>query len=46
MKPIVKKILAVLTGPRTLGQLRTAIDADSLTLPAEVRSALDDVSLG
>jgi len=37
---------AVLSGPRTLGQLRTAIDADSLTLPGEVRSALDDVSLG
>lgn len=37
---------AVLSGPRTLGHLQGAIEADSLSLPGEVRAALDDVSRG
>lgn len=37
-------VVAPVVGARTVGQLRASLDADRLTLPAEIRSALDDVS--
>ena len=37
-------VTAPIVGARTAAQLRASLDADSLTLPAEIRSALDDVS--
>ncbi len=37
-------VTAPIVGARTAAQLRGSLDAESLTLPAEIRSALDDVS--
>lgn len=37
-------VSAPILGARTLGQLTAALAADALDLPAEIRSALDDVS--
>jgi aryl-alcohol dehydrogenase-like predicted oxidoreductase len=37
-------VVAPIVGARTVGQLKGSLDADSLTLPEEIRSALDDVS--
>jgi aryl-alcohol dehydrogenase-like predicted oxidoreductase len=37
-------VAAPIVGPRTLGQLTAALTAESLHLPDEIRSALDDVS--
>lgn len=37
-------VSAAIVGPRTAGQLQSALAAESLTLPAEIRAALDDVS--
>ena len=37
-------VVAPLIGARTVHQLRTALAADSLDLPAEIRSALDELS--
>jgi aryl-alcohol dehydrogenase-like predicted oxidoreductase len=37
-------VSSVILGARTLGQLTAGLAADSLTLPVEIRRALDDVS--
>lgn len=37
-------VAAPILGPRTLGQLTAALAAETLELPAAIRSALDDVS--
>jgi aryl-alcohol dehydrogenase-like predicted oxidoreductase len=37
-------VSAALVGARTAAQLRASLDADRLTLPAEIRGALDEVS--
>lgn len=37
-------VVAPILGARTAAQLRASLDADRLTLPAEIRAALDDVS--
>jgi aryl-alcohol dehydrogenase-like predicted oxidoreductase len=37
-------VTAPLVGARTVGQLAGSLAADAVTLPAEIRSALDDVS--
>jgi aryl-alcohol dehydrogenase-like predicted oxidoreductase len=37
-------VTAVIVGARTLGQLTTLLAAESLTIPGEIRDALDDVS--
>ena len=37
-------VVAPIIGPRTLGQLTAALASESLTLPDEIRRALDDVS--
>jgi len=37
-------VAAAVTGPRTAAQLLAALDAERLTLPAEIAAALDDVS--
>lgn len=37
-------VVAPIVGARTWVQLRAALDAEQMTLPAEIRSALDDVS--
>ena len=39
-------VASVLLGPRTAAQLRGALRAEELTLPAEIGAALDDVSFG
>lgn len=38
-------IATVIVGPRTVHQLRTAMQSESLVLPEEIRSVLDEVSL-
>jgi aryl-alcohol dehydrogenase-like predicted oxidoreductase len=38
-------VVAPIVGARTTGQLKGSLDADSTVLPAEIRQALDDVSL-
>jgi aryl-alcohol dehydrogenase-like predicted oxidoreductase len=37
-------VVAPIVGARTVAQLKGSLDADTLTLPAEIREALDDVS--
>jgi len=37
-------VVAPVVGARTAGQLKGSLDADSVTLPPEIREALDDVS--
>ena len=37
-------VTAAILGARTVGQLRGALQADEVTLPAEIVRALDDVS--
>jgi aryl-alcohol dehydrogenase-like predicted oxidoreductase len=37
-------VVAPIVGARTAGQLKGSLDADATILPAEIRSALDDVS--
>jgi aryl-alcohol dehydrogenase-like predicted oxidoreductase len=37
-------VTAPVVGARTAAQLRASLESESLTLPAEIRSALDDVS--
>jgi aryl-alcohol dehydrogenase-like predicted oxidoreductase len=37
-------VTAPIVGARTAAQLRSSLDAERLTLPAEIRSALDEVS--
>jgi aryl-alcohol dehydrogenase-like predicted oxidoreductase len=37
-------VTAPIVGARTIGQLRSALEADSLVLPDEIRTALDEVS--
>ena len=37
-------VTAPIVGARTAAQLRASLDADRLTLPAEIRAALDEVS--
>lgn len=37
-------VTSAIVGARTLSQLRASLDAERLTLPAEIRSALDEVS--
>jgi aryl-alcohol dehydrogenase-like predicted oxidoreductase len=37
-------VVAPIVGARTAAQLKGSLDADSVTLPEEIRSALDDVS--
>jgi aryl-alcohol dehydrogenase-like predicted oxidoreductase len=37
-------VVAPIVGARTSGQLKGSLDADDVTLPDEIRSALDDVS--
>ncbi len=37
-------VTAPIVGARTAAQLRASLDAEGLTLPAEIRSALDEVS--
>lgn len=39
-------VASILLGPRTAAQLRGALRAEELTLPAEIGAALDDVSFG
>jgi aryl-alcohol dehydrogenase-like predicted oxidoreductase len=39
-------VATVLLGSRTAAQLRGALRAEELTLPAEIRAALDEVSAG
>jgi aryl-alcohol dehydrogenase-like predicted oxidoreductase len=38
-------VVAPIVGARTAAQLRTALAAEDVTLPAEIRAALDDVSM-
>jgi aryl-alcohol dehydrogenase-like predicted oxidoreductase len=38
-------VVAPIVGARTSGQLKGSLDADDLTLPTEIRDALDDVSI-
>lgn len=38
-------ISTVIVGPRTIHQLRTAVQSDALVLPDEIRSVLDEVSM-
>ena len=37
-------VVAPIVGARTVGQLKGSLDGDGVVLPAEIRSALDDVS--
>ena len=37
-------VVAPIVGARTSGQLKGSLDADDVTLPEEIRVALDDVS--
>ena len=37
-------VVAPILGARTSGQLKGSLDADDVTLPEEIREALDDVS--
>jgi aryl-alcohol dehydrogenase-like predicted oxidoreductase len=37
-------VTAPIVGARTAAQLRASLDAEELTLPAEIRGALDEVS--
>lgn len=37
-------VVAPIVGARTAGQLKGSLDADALTLPEEIKQALDDVS--
>jgi len=37
-------VVAPIVGARTSGQLKGSLDADDVTLPEEIQSALDDVS--
>src|SRR3954452_19618231 len=37
-------VVAPIVGARTVGQLKGSLDGDAVTLPAEIRAALDDVS--
>jgi aryl-alcohol dehydrogenase-like predicted oxidoreductase len=37
-------VTAPVVGARTAAQLRASLDADRVTLPAEIRRALDEVS--
>jgi len=38
-------VVAPILGARTSGQLKGSLDADDVTLPEEIREALDDVSM-
>jgi aryl-alcohol dehydrogenase-like predicted oxidoreductase len=38
-------VVAPIVGARTAAQLKASLDADALVLPAEIRDALDDVSM-
>jgi aryl-alcohol dehydrogenase-like predicted oxidoreductase len=38
-------VVAPIVGARTSGQLKGSLDADEVVLPAEIREALDDVSM-
>ncbi|MBO0892452.1 MAG: aldo/keto reductase, partial [Acidothermales bacterium] len=37
-------VAAAIVGARTVAQLRASLGAEELTLPAEIRQALDDIS--
>jgi aryl-alcohol dehydrogenase-like predicted oxidoreductase len=38
-------VVAPIVGARTAAQLKGSLDADGVILPAEIRDALDDVSM-
>ncbi len=38
-------VAAAIVGARTVGQLQASLAAETLTLPEEIRTALDDVSM-